>query len=97
MWSVADIKHDARYTEEEKLSCATDGENGLWLCHNHHKMFDENIITIASSGKLIFDNSLNTEQHSFLNKITTKPTIDSRIMTSDFLRYLQMRNELLCV
>lgn len=97
VWPVADIKRYDRYTEEEKLSCATDGENGLWLCHNHHKMFDENIITIASSGKLIFDNSLSTEQRSFLDKITTKPTIGLGIMTSDFSRYLKMRNELLCV
>lgn len=35
----------SRLTPEQRLEYALDGENGLWLCENHHKLFDENLLS----------------------------------------------------
>ena len=37
IWPVADIKKEDHLTQDEKLDFALDGDNGLWLYHNHHK------------------------------------------------------------
>lgn len=41
---VTDIDHNASYTPDQKAERATDGDNGLWLCANHDKMFEYGII-----------------------------------------------------
>ena len=40
IWPVSKIKKMNTLSLDEKLAYATDGENGLWMCQNHHKMFD---------------------------------------------------------
>jgi len=44
IWPVAEIKKVDRLTIEEKIQHATCGANGIWLCENHHKMFDEGLL-----------------------------------------------------
>jgi hypothetical protein len=92
IWAVAGIKRSL-LSEEEKLRCATDGDNGLWLCHNHHKMFDENLVTITDSGRIVYDNGLNEVYESFIRKITTKDALLSSVFTADFAQYLDRRSE----
>lgn len=41
---VTDIDHNHDYSEAEKSRRSTDGDNGLWLCANHDKMFEYGII-----------------------------------------------------
>lgn len=41
---VTDIDNSAFYTPEQKAERSTDGDNGLWLCANHDKMFEHGII-----------------------------------------------------
>ena len=40
IWGVSQIKKTPGLSLGEKIRYATDGENGLWLCENHHKMLD---------------------------------------------------------
>jgi hypothetical protein len=93
IWSVADIKRYDRFSKEEKLISATDGENGLWLCYNHHKMFDENLITITNKGKIVYKNGLNEDYKSFIKNATTKDSIPSFIFTDRFANYLKHRTK----
>lgn len=46
IWPVYKIKGERSVTDEDKRKAAVDGENGIWLCRNHHKLFDAGIITI---------------------------------------------------
>lgn len=46
---VTDIKRSADYTDEEKKIRVVDGDNGLWLCANHDKMFEFGIIYFENS------------------------------------------------
>ena len=41
---ISDINHNVNYNDAEKSRRATDGDNGLWLCANHDKMFEYGII-----------------------------------------------------
>lgn len=75
---------------DNKLECTTDGENDLWLCENHHKLFDENIITTNSDGILVFDSSLGMETLEYIQNITTNINLPEDILTNEFLYYLKM-------
>lgn len=98
IWPVADIKRAAALSLEEKLQCATDGENGLWLCENHHKMFDEGLIGIDHSGKVTYRRHLDFRHIAFIHKITPVRQLPGDLMTEGFVRYLDLRNQgaLLC-
>lgn len=90
IWSVADIKKQP-LTLEKKLSYATDGHNGLWLCENHHKMFDENLIRIKPNGRISYHSSEN-RHILFMKKITLVEKINDEYMSEKFIEYLERRN-----
>ena len=46
VWGVSQISHTDSLNDEQKFSHAVNGNNGIWLCQNHHKLFDSNIIMI---------------------------------------------------
>lgn len=50
IYSVADIKKNGSLTDAEKVRMATDGNNGMWLCMHHHKLFDSAILRISPHG-----------------------------------------------
>lgn len=93
VWPVAEIKRFNQFSNEQKFQSATDGENGLWLCSNHHKLFDENLITISRAGELLYDSSLLDDQLTFVQASTTRTVLSSSILTHDFKKYLQLRNK----
>ena len=94
IWPVASIKREGGMTFDEKLQCAIDGENGLWLCENHHKLFDTNIIVFdESNGKVIFKNNMNLWDYDFLHQITTIDSLPDEFMTDAFCEYLWHRNQ----
>jgi hypothetical protein len=93
VWPVADIKRANMISDEEKLLKATDGENGLWLCYNHHKLFDENLIYISNSGKIMHNTINNSNYIHFIRHITTKKTIPSHALTDTFVEYLDRRKK----
>jgi predicted restriction endonuclease len=95
IWPVADIKRDLSLSEDEQLHCAVDGDNGLWLCYNHHKMFDENIIKITDDGRIVWDNSKSNAFRVFIRKATPKRYILHDCWSERFEYYLQKRNAML--
>lgn len=36
--------------DEEKLAIATSPDNGIWLCKNHHKLFDSHLLLLSNQG-----------------------------------------------
>lgn len=91
IWPVADIKRERTLTIEDKLRYATDGDNGLWLCENHHKMFDEQMITFDSNGHLLFRKNIEHRHMKFIDAITKYDHLPFEILTDNFLWYLDQR------
>jgi len=92
IWPVYDIKRDETLTQDEKLDCALDGENGLWLCQNHHKLLDVNILRISENGKVKYRSEINGLNALFLKVITRQTQLHDRILTKKFTYYLRKRN-----
>ena len=66
IWPVYKIRKSP-LDEENKRIAATDGNNGIWLCRNHHKLFDEGIVYIdAKSLNLQLKSSFNG--YSYIQK-----------------------------
>lgn len=95
IWPVAKIKQAAALSLEEKLYHAVNGDNGLWLCENHHTMFDQGLISIDNTGKVIYRKCLEHRYVAFMNEITTVKQLPDALMTDGFLRYLDIRNQLI--
>jgi len=64
---ITDIDRSAVYTINEKNERATDGDNGLWLCANHDKMFEY--------GLIYFDNNYIMRISSFIRSETQQDFI----------------------
>ncbi len=87
------VKIISEITLEEKLTYATDGENGLWMCQNHHKMFDSNILLLSENGKVSFIDTLSGEDIEYVNSITTVSTLPQDLITPSYVEYLRKRYE----
>lgn len=92
IWPVASIKSDGSLSSDEKLLCALDGENGLWLCQNHHKLLDANILIISENGKIKYRSGIASYDKEFLKTITVNPQLSNEILSSKFSHYLRKRN-----
>lgn len=91
IWPVSDIKKKAALTLEEKIAYATDGENGLWMCQNHHKMFDADILQLSETGEVIYKDDLSEEDRSFIDSITTVSNLPSELVTPIYVSYIKKR------
>lgn len=92
IWPVASIKRAEGRSREEKLESAIHKDNGLWLCNNHHKMFDINMLYIASDGQLKHRTTIQTEHLVYLKITTLNRNIPDDVLTEDFLDFLNRRN-----
>lgn len=95
IWPVAEIKRTSGISFEEKLHHAINGENGLWLCQNHHKLFDEGLITFDLNGDVMYRNDLDHKHIDFMESITMYQYLPDEIMTDGFTEYLDMRIQLI--
>jgi len=93
VWPIAAIKRKAGINIEDKVKYATDGDNGIWLCENHHKMLDENIIYIDISGNIYKHKDMKGSNADFIEWSTTIKKLIPKIMTIEFKKYLQKRYE----
>lgn len=93
IWGVSQISHAEGLDEEVKFAHAVNGYNGLWLCQNHHKLFDANIIMIDSNGHIRIKDSLVAQDVAFIRGTTLTTTLDNAIMTDIFRWYISKRNE----
>ncbi|KAF5032168.1 hypothetical protein DSECCO2_620090 [anaerobic digester metagenome] len=91
IWPVSDIKKEGSLSFEKRLKYATDGDNGLWLCENHHKMFDEGIIVLDAKGNLSLRNDLEKKDINFIEYITPIKTISNEVLNKSFISYLNRR------
>ena len=91
IWPVAEIKRERAMPFEEKPRCAIDGDNGLWLCENHHKMFDSNMISFNENGELIFPNGIERRHMRFIDRVTPFKQLPDFVLTEKFLEYLWRR------
>ena len=93
IWPVAEIKKAGYLSLDDKIFHAISGENGVWLCENHHKLFDENLLTFTENGTVLFSNQLDRENALFLEKITTIRKLPDTFMTDNFISYIRKRNQ----
>ncbi len=94
IWNVADIKNDSSLTDEQKYQYATTAENGIWLCSNHHKLFDSNILRIDENGCFYFSNLNNSDSQDFAKKITTQKNLPIDYLTPETINFIKKRNSL---
>lgn len=94
IWPVASIRKRADLTSDQKFEYAIDGENGVWLCENHHKLFDANLMMFSNNGKVSFMTSLNSEEKEFVEKITENKMLPSSYVTPNFMFYIDRRYEI---
>lgn len=95
IWGVSQISHADGMDEETKFAHAVNGNNGLWLCQNHHKLFDSNIILIDNNGHVRIKDSLVVKDVAFIRDTTFQTALNDTIMTDAFRWYLSKRNETL--
>ena len=95
IWPVASIKRRNNISTEQKLQYAIDGDNGLWLCNNHHKLFDINLLFINDDGRIKYKTNLTEIDETYINRVTLTHQIREEILTENFLHHLQNRNSLL--
>ena len=69
-YNLYDLLENSKHKNEiffKKYSLVNSGENGIWLCKNHHKLFDENYYCFDSkNGKILlhFNNSADAVEFS---------------------------------
>ena len=90
---VAEIKDDSNLNLDEKLKKAIDGNNGIWLCKNHHKLLDSNILKINRDGTLKIKSDLDETSRDYIDNITSINQLSEEILTSKFIEYIGKRNE----
>ena len=95
IWPVSDIVKRHDLTIKAKINFATDGDNGIWLCENHHEMFDRNLIRISENGELKILSTLDENHIKFIKRNTPNTKIDEEIIVGNFVQYLKKRNRLL--
>lgn len=64
---VADIKKNNAYTDDEKRARIINGDNGLWLCANHDKMFEYGLIFFQNRN-LVINPNLAPDAREFITK-----------------------------
>lgn len=95
IWAVASIKKATNINPDQKLNYAIDGDNGLWLCNNHHKLFDINLLYIAKDGRLKYKTNIEQIHKEYLRNFTINSRISDEILTPEFIGFLEKRNKTL--
>ena len=95
IWPVASIKAEKSISIDDKVRYATDGDNGLWLCENHHKLFDRNIIAIMSDGSVKYNHSLSSVHVPYIHTLTENTQLPPIYLNDNFKQYVELRNKAL--
>ena len=90
IYPVADIRKRRDLNFESKFSLAVDKDNGIWLCENHHKLFDSGLIWFEE-GKLCISHKLNSNDLSFVKQVTTINEIEPRFINERMLAFFDSR------
>lgn len=95
VWPVASIKRANNINLDVKIQNAIDGDNGLWLCNNHHKLFDTNMLYIMEDGRWKYKSSIEPNHIEYIQNSSINHQISNDILTPNFIEYLAKRNRLL--
>lgn len=95
IWGVSEIRNCSIIDDEQKYTHAISGHNGLWLCHNHHKLFDSHIIAFDVEGRCLIKPNLPQRHADFIFSSVSSCQLNQDLMSEDFRYYLSQRNELL--
>lgn len=95
IWSIANIRAENSISLEDKVQYAIDGDNGLWLCENHHKLFDRNIITIMSDGSVKYNRNIASVHIPYLHTLTENTQLPAIYLNDKFKHYVELRNRVL--
>ena len=91
IWPVASIKNEHQLTLEEKVHHATNRDNGIWLCANHHKLFDEDLLIIKTSGDIEFSDKVAESSLTYLTNSTSKMILEPAIGNEQVEFYISKR------
>ena len=91
IWGISQIS-DSKINDDEKFSHAINGHNGLWLCSNHHKLFDTNILRLETDGVVYRRKDTNALNTQFIDRITNITKLSEIILSEEFRNYVNMRN-----
>ena len=94
IWPVADIKKAPNLKEEDKLKHAIDGDNGIWLCENHHRLLDVSYLIINEKGRLKYRSNIKEKLIEYIKDTTLITQLKRDIVTTEFVKYLKKRNKL---
>ena len=90
IYPVAAIRRRDDLNFENKLRLAVDADNGIWLCENHHKLFDSGLIWFEE-GRLVISNKLNPEDLMYIKQVTTIEQIEPRYINERMLAFFDSR------
>jgi len=93
IWPVASIKRDNSLNLNAKLLHALHEDNGIWLCNNHHKLFDINLLYLLPDGRLKYKTNIDPVHEQFIKGTSILTQLPASILTANFLDYLQKRNQ----
>jgi hypothetical protein len=92
IWPVASIKSAHNINQDEKLEFAINGDNGIWLCNNHHKLFDIHALVITEEGRIKYRTDIREVDEDYLYGVTVNDRIADAIINDNFLQFLEKRN-----
>ncbi len=95
MVDLVDI--ESEHCKEEfyrRYVLANSGDNGVWLCNNHHGLFDSHYFCFDSeTGKVIIDTTKEPEAIDFIKELTPDMQLTDDVLTprtKSFLKYSQL-------
>lgn len=91
IWGVAEIRNCDIIDNDQKYSHAISGHNGIWLCHNHHKLFDSHIIAFDNEGKCLVKPNLPLSHKEFISSSVITSCLDKNLLSDEFRCYLARR------
>ncbi|PNC24422.1 HNH endonuclease [Akkermansia muciniphila] len=92
IWGVSEIRNFDSINDEQKYVHATSGHNGLWLCQNHHKLFDSAFFAFDIEGRCLIRQGIPQEHEAFIQGSIANNSLSFSIMSDDFKYYLSQRN-----
>ena len=92
IWPVADIKRNNAINQDDKLLHALNKDNGIWLCNNHHKLFDIHFLVINDDGMVKYKSDMLPIYQEYINDVTLNNRIDNQFINDGFRGYLSRRN-----
>lgn len=90
-------KNNEHYNEPfyKKYVLANSGDNGVWLCSNHHGLFDGNYYCFDSKdGKILIRLDATEESKMFFDLITYNDKLPDEVLTPRTKTFLSKRQEL---